>query len=255
MIKKVVPFRVNFETLRKINLAGSIILYSSAILTLFIVLDKHYNFSLSNEIQQIMNSGLSFLSITYFLTDLLQNYLFQLAEVHRRNDFLDNSLETTLADKNSEGYFSNDNLDSGVYKLGVNSFENSFLTKSITSSMLAPMIIKSTLIIFLFIFLVLFTDHMTLSILMQVALPLTILQQSVRLITLHLRVKLIFNQFKMIFTSVNSSKQDSYLITNVINYESTLAWGGILLDSKIYDKKNETLSQEWERIKTKHRIK
>lgn len=255
MIKKVVPFRVNFETLRMINLAGSIILYSSALLTLLIVLDRHFNFLLSNDIQQIMNSVLSFLSIIYFLEDLLQNYLFQLAEVHRRNDFLDNSLETTLADKNSEGYFSNDSLDSGVYKLGVNSFENSFFTKSLTSSMLTPMIIKSTIIILLFIFLVLFTDNVTLSILMQVALPLTILQQSIRLITLHLRVEFVFNQFKMIFSSINSPKQDSYLITNVINYESTLAWGGILLDSNIYNKRNETLSQEWEDIKAKHSIK
>lgn len=255
MIKKVVPFSVNFETLRKINIAGSFILYSSAGLTLLIVLDNHYEFTQSEKVKETLNYILSFLSITYFFQDLLQNYLFQLAEVHRRNDLLDNSLETTLTDKNSVGYFSNDNLDSGVYKLGVNSFENSFFTKSITASMLAPMIAKSILIILLFIFLVLFTDQETLSILMQVALPLTILQQSIRLVTLHLRVKSIYNQFKLIFSSVNSSKQDSYLITNVINYESTLAWGGILLDSKIYDEKNEILSQEWETIKTKHKVK
>lgn len=90
---------------------------------------------------------------------------------------------------------------------------------------------------------------------MQVALPLTIIQQFIRLVTLHFRVNSIYNQFKLIFTSIDGQKRDSYLITNVINYESTLAWAGILLDSKIYTKQNETLSQDWENIKIKHKIK
>lgn len=254
-MNKIVPFSINFSTLRRINNAGSLILYSSALIIVFLVSHELFSLVITQSQIKVLNSFLSFLSVAYFLQDLLQNYLFQLSEVHRRNDFLDNSLDTSLSDKSSEGYFSNDALISGVNKLGVNCFENSFFTKSITSLMIPFMLIKLIIIILLFIFLALFTDQLTISTMMQVALPLTIIQQFVRLVTLHFRVNSIYNQFKVIFTSIDGQKRDSYLITNVINYESTLAWAGILLDSKIYTKQNETLSQDWENIKIKNKIK
>lgn len=255
MMRKIVPFSVNYLTLKKISLAGSLILYTSAMLSLLIILNEKLQPSNKDYLGMVFNSLLSFFSLAYFIQDLLHNYLFQLSEVHRRNDFIDNSFSTTLCDKNSEGYFTNDNLISGVYKLGVNCFENSFFTKAVSLAMIPALLIKSIIIILLFILIVLFTDRQTIIVLMQVALPLTILQQSVRLIVLHFRINSIYKQFKFIFTTNSPEIRDSYIITNVINYESTIAWAGISLDSKKFDKLNDSLTQEWEGIKIRHKIK
>ena len=150
-MKRIVPFSVNYETIRKINLAGNLILYLSAILAILVIINGKLDFPNKVDIDKFLNSFLSFFSIAYFLEDLIQNYLFQLAEVHRRNDFIDNSFDTTLSDKNSKGYFSNDDLKTGIYKLGVNCFENSFFTKTVTLSMIPFMAIKSIVIVLLFI--------------------------------------------------------------------------------------------------------
>ena len=36
---------------------------------------------------------------------MMNSYLFQNAEANRKNDFIDNSLNTQLSDKNSKDYF------------------------------------------------------------------------------------------------------------------------------------------------------
>lgn len=254
-MKKIVPFSVNYETIRKINLVGSLILYLSATLAILVIINEKLHLPSKIDTDKFLNSFLSFFSIAYFLQDLIQNYLFQLAEVHRKNDFIDNSFDTTLSDKNSEGYFSNDDLQTGIYKLGVNCFENSFFTKSVSLSMIPAMAIKTIIIVLLFTLISLFADKMPISVLMQVALPLTIIQQAIRLTTFYFRINSIYNQFKTIFSSINSSHRDSYLIINVVNYESTVAWAGILLDSQIFNRLNDSLTEQWTEIKTRHKIK
>lgn len=254
-MKRIVPFSLNYVVLKRINAVESVALYLSAIIALVILLnDKSLLFTDKEYWSVLLNSLLSFSAVLYFILDILINYLFQLTEVHRKNDLLDNSFDTFLSDKKSEGYYSNESIEKGIYKLGVNCFENSFFSKNVSSAMIPVMLIKSIFILLLFVVLALFTDHKTLSSLMQVALPLTILQQTIRLITYHFRVKAVYEHFKLIFTSVDSKIRDSYLITNVINYETTLAWAGILLDSKKFDALNVPLTKEWEEIKINHKI-
>ena len=40
----------------------------------------------------------------------------------------------------------------------------------------------------------------------------------------------------------------------VLEYEGTISWANILLDEKIYNKMNEVLSKEWERIKQEYKV-
>lgn len=252
---KIVPHDIDYSTIKKIGKIATFLLYLSAIISLSILIIDKGNFVTSKELyNKNLNSGLGILAILYFLLDIVQNYLFQQAEHNRKNDFIDNSLETKLSEENSQDYYSNDIFAPSIYKLGVNGFENSFFTKNISCKMMPASIIKSVIILVLFLLVIFYTDQTTLISLVQIALPFTIIQQTIRLIIFHFQIKRVFNNYKYIFTSVAKAKRTPLIIDNVINYEKTLSWAGIPLDSKLFEKHNPKLTIDWEALKTKYDI-
>lgn len=255
MMNKVVPHEINYKTINKISSISSLLLLSSAFISISIlIIDKTDLFSSKENLNRNLNAALGIFAILYFLLDIVQNYLFQQAELNRKNDFIDNSFETKLSEENSQGYFSNDNFTPSIYKLGVNGFENSFFTKSIASKMIVPNIIKSAIILILFLLVIFYTDQSTLISLVQIALPFTIIQQTIRLIIFHSHIKKVFDNYKHIYSNVAKAKRSPLIIDNVINYEKTLSWGGIQLDSKLFNKHNPKLTTDWETLKTKYNI-
>lgn len=254
-MNRIVPHEINYKTISKVSGIASLVLYISALIALVLLFINKTNFVTSKELyNENLNSGLAILAILYFLIDITQNYLFQQAELNRKNDFIDNSFETKLSDENSQGYFSNDSFPTGIYKLGVNGFENSFFTKAISKKMIIPGIIKCVVILVLFLLVIFYTDQSTLTALIQIALPFTIIQQTVRLIFFHSHIKRIVDTYKYIFANVAKSKRSPLIIDNVINYEKTLSWGGIQLDSKLFNKHNPKLTIDWEVLKTKYSL-
>lgn len=255
MMTRIVPHEINYKTINKVSGIASFVLYTSALIALILLFIDKTNFVVTKELyNKNLNSGLAILAILYFIIDIVQNYLFQQAELNRKNDFIDNSFETKLSDENSQGYFSNDNFPAGIYKLGVNGFENSFFTKAISKKMIIPGIIKAVLILVLFLLVIFYTDQSTLTALIQIALPFTIIQQTVKLIFFHYHIKKVVDTYKHIFANVAKSKRSPLIIDNVINYEKTLSWGGIQLDSKLFNKHNPKLTTDWEALKTKYSL-
>jgi hypothetical protein len=254
-MNKIVPHEINYKTINKISSSSSLLLLISALISLSIFIIDKNNFIVSKEtFNKNLNAALGILAVLYFLLDIVQNYLFQQAELNRKNDFIDNSLETKLSEENSQGYFSNDNFAPSIYKLGVNGFENSFFTKSISSKMIAPNIIKSVIILILFLLVIFYTDQSTLISLVQIALPFTIIQQTIRLIIFNSNINKVFDNYKHIYANVAKAKRSPLIINNVINYEKTLSWGGIQLDSRLFNKHNPKLSLDWETLKAKYNI-
>src|SRR5438552_7592092 len=149
---KLVPHDVDYKKVNFVENINDKILYSSAILSIaIIVIDNGDYFKKENQegLLNLFNGILGILAISYFAIDIIRNYLFQLAEEHRRSDFVDNSLGTTVGQKNSEGYFSNDTLKEGTFKMGVNCFENSFFTYKVTNRMIRKVLVKSIVVILL----------------------------------------------------------------------------------------------------------
>lgn len=115
--------------------------------------------------------------------------------------------------------------------------------------------IKSTIILCLFILLLAaVADNRIFMTLLKMALPLSIMQKTVKIIILHQRVSNVFFDFKQIFTDVSKSKRSALIINNVINYGKSLSWACITLDSKVFNKMNAELSLEWKRIKNDHTL-
>jgi hypothetical protein len=250
---KIVPHTIDYKYLQRVNKGLKTLLYASATTaTITFLLNIFHLLPEYNEILQItLNSFTCIFALAYFTLNIAFNYFFQQAEVIRRKDFIDNSLGTKLSEKNSVGYYSNESNSTGIVKLGLNCFENSLFTSTIVTKMLFPMWRKTAIVLVGFLCLALFTNNRTLTTVLQLALPLTIIQQSIKLYIFRNSVKRIYEEFYTIFSSTSGIHLQNLIIRNVISYESTLAWGAVLVDSKIYDEVNPELSLVWDDIKTR----
>ena len=119
---RIVPHDIDYNTIKKIESVAVAILYVSAAISIAVlILDKTNLIVPKDGIIEKLNSSLSIIAIAYFFLDIIQNYLFQQAELNRKNDFIDNSLSTQLSEQNSLGYFSNENFVSFIYdKFNIN---------------------------------------------------------------------------------------------------------------------------------------
>ena len=246
-----VPHANYYDWLNKTGVFSSSILVVSIIISIFLLILEFFKFP-EIEIKEFFNCVLAFLSVIYFIVDSIQSYVFHKAENIRNLDFIDNSLDSSFSEKNSKDYFSNDEVKVGINKLGINNFENVFFTKCITSKMLPKEYIKLSIVFVVFLSVCIFSSKEIITLVFQSALPFTIIQQTFKLYKLNSNVKSIFNNYKLIFKSVNEESAIQNIINNIIFYEKNLSWAGILLDSKIFKKMNVELSSEWERIKQKH---
>ena len=251
---RIVPFKVNFELVKKIDRILLWILYISVILGTVILVIGKWMKTTGDIYAANLNYIVGTLALFYFLGDVGKRFLLQLAEQRRRRDFIDNSLNTNLSDYHSEGYYSNEQIDPGVYKMGVNCFENSFFSMSIASRMIKGLVIQSLMVLVIFSVLIMETDKVTIATFLQFALPYTVLQQTIILIIYYFQVNTIFNYFKLVFGSAQEQKRDLLIIHNVINYESTIAWAGVILSDRIFNDMNGELSEKWENMKQEHHI-
>lgn len=253
---KIVPYKKDFDLVSLVDKISNTILWSSVVVSTATIVIVYLGIeqTIANKLITVLNSVICFLSVSYFLSDIFSNYLFQLAEAKRRDDFFDNSLYTNHSEENSNEYFTNDNINPGIKKMGINCFENSFFTKSIATAMLKPMVIKVVIVVLLFLFLALFTNNHLFTTALQVALPFTIIQQTVRLFIFKNRINSICKCFRQIFTMHNKKTIYKSILHNVSNYETTLSWACIKLDSKLFDKMNDELSEKWNKIKAKCNI-
>jgi hypothetical protein len=254
MTKKV-PHDKIYKIVNKLSKGLNWILIISTIISVSIIILNNLSLDVNPNISLWLSIILALLAVVFFVLDVIQSHIFHRAELQRKNDFIDNSLKTKLADANSKGFFTNDELNNGIYKLGVNCFESSFFTKTISSKMLSKQL-TNTIVIWIVIIFVIFTapNNIFIEILL-LTLPFTILNETRKLYRLNRNVELVFSNFKKIFNSTKKSKREFLIIDNVITYEKSLSYGSIPLDSKIFNEMNDELSTEWNKIKAQYKIK
>lgn len=247
-----VPYEKSYELVNKLSQSLNIILWLSTIVAVIILIVD--NVFPQNTYSFTLNVVLVLLSISYFFIEIIQRHLFHDAEFERKNDFIDNSLKLKLSEENSTGYFNNEDLKKGIYKLGVNCFESSFFTKSITKKMITKHLIQSGIVLLLIITLIFtVTDNLLIQILL-LALPYSIANDTIKVYRLHKNTDTVFKQFTNIFTTVKKGKLDYLIIDNIINYEKSLSRAAILLDSKVFNKMNKHLSEKWNELKVNLKI-
>lgn len=249
------PHQINFKTVEKIGAINGALLLALLAVSFIVVLDKIQTYP---NLHYWLNFFYFWLIIAYAISDyLLTFYFFPEAENVRRRDFFQNSFGNKFIDDPSVGYFTNDSLPKGVYKMGVNLFENLFFTTAISKEMAKKELLKSAGFSTAF---ALFafegfsrTEKFSLPFL-QTFLSITILGGAAKILFFYSKNKALLEKARELFTGIPFKSKPAeyvgYCLKLYADYEANLAWGGILLDGKVYKKLNPILSKQWEKVKS-----
>lgn len=254
MIKKV-PFKNNFDTAKKYDKWTSIFLYISTILLIgSFILSQNANASPLTRSIEILNC---ITIVLYSILGFIVDYIHYGAEIYRREDLVDNSFDCLLAENRTDDYYTNDDLKSGLYKMGVNNFESCFFSYEIAKQELYRLWVKTVFIVVIFIFIAICGYDECLIFIIQLSIPVVLLQQAIKHTFFVSRLKDVLCRYRILFNRLKNSSNENHnpeIMRNILEYEAIISWGNILLDDKIYRKMNASLSKEWESLKERYSI-
>lgn len=238
------------------------IIYLSTFISFSLTLDEKYKVSdnspdLKDYIQLVIGIN-SILVTLYILLEIRENYIFSKAERTRTLQYVDNSFDTNFSGKGIENYFTQDKLNPGFYKFCVNCFENTFHSFNIAKQMQVGVYTKAVVILIIFMFSATVGEKGIVRYLTEAILPLSLVQNAIKLSIFVTRLDSLHETFTSFFTSIRNSSftdREPEALKNVITYETTLAWASIPLNSKIFFRMKDKLAEDWETLKTEYQIK
>lgn len=257
-----VPHYEDFKTLKKWKSVTTLFFYLNLIFPLVVGFKPHLAriFVLDNGVWTVIYSILdiiTFISLVgYAVIDTyIEYFIVPAVEEKRKADFLDNAFGTHILAVNSVGYYTNDDIDQGVYKAAVNLFENSLFTYRVAQAMLFKRLIPVVVVLIGVIILaeVGWYDQPLAIPMLQFFFSSIIALDFVKYLILFGRSKRIYEGWHNLFRTTNINQNHSSQIPEILRYwltyESMLARLQVSLDDETFDKLNDELSEEWERIK------
>lgn len=252
-----IPFKNSFDYAKLVDKCSNWILLISTflIISAFVIKSIDPNWlSISN----VINTINCFFIMGYAISEFIVKHSFYKASSKKRFDFIDNSFETSFSEDNSIDYYSNDDIEKGIYKMAVNGFENSLFTYNIAKRMLKGLWIKNGFIATSFICLAIIGFNNAFIMLLQLTLPLLLLSRAIKQTIFVNRINSVFENYRRLFQDLKNNVAEDHknpeILINVIEYEAILSWGCILLNSNIYNLLNADLSKKWEKMKIKYEI-
>lgn len=207
-----------------------------------------------NKIVYYINILICIISLLYLGIELVFPYIYQKANEDKIKDLIDKSFDSKLSDKNSENYYTNDEIKNGLPKLGANNFESVFFTKNIVRKMIKNNMICFILVILIYLVSIFFVEKSSLVVILQLLLPIHIIKEVVYLWLFYCSLKEIYENYKKVYTSIKKIERTPHIIQNIVLYEKLLSNYKILTSSMVYRKMNKELSNEWEKLKIKYDI-
>lgn len=255
-MNKKVPFKNNFDRAKKCAKISNYLLYLSAILMII----KFILSMVTDEPTSLLRwiEIINCITIILFLSFDISKYIIHFkAEIHRREDLVDNSFASILAESRTEGYYTNNGLKLGLYKMGVNNFESCFFSYNIAKKELPRLWVKTISLFLLFILVGTLGYGKVLVFIITLSIPLTLIQKTIKHHLFVSRLKNILDRYRCLFNGLRnkSKKNDSEIIRDILEYEATISWGNILLNEKTYNRMNQKLSMEWDELKQEYSIK
>ena len=251
------PYKSSFDQAKSFEKYSQYILWLSTIILAIAFTVKVYDKNLLY-ISEFLNSLNCFFIISYPVLTFISEYFFYDASNQKRVDFIDNSFDSSYSDDHSIEYYTNENIANGIYKMAVNSFENSFFTYHIASEMTKNKWLKNLLFAVLILTFAIFGFNNAFILLVQLTLPILLFQEALNHTLFVYRINRVLKNFRRLFNDLKEtndikSKRPEILL-NVLEYETILSSGGILLDSKVYQEMNPELSKKWEQLKKDYEI-
>lgn len=252
-MNKKVPFKNDFDKAKKLKKIRIWLLYISSILLIINFLFKNNAFSIGPWIERIN----SLIIIVFLSLEILVAYFHLRAEKQRRQDMIDNSFGSLVAEERTNNYYSNDKIKNGLYKMGVNSFESCYFSYNIAKEELSRLWFKSIILSIIFVLLAICGYSGCVMFFIQLSIPVVLIQQSIHHTIFVSKLNTVCERYRSLFDSLrdaNDIDNSSIVILNILEYEAALSWGNILLNEKIYEKMNESLSEKWNHIKEEYSI-
>lgn len=225
--------------------------YISAVLSIAALLVSGGNYpTLSNIIQIVF--VLSVISI-FVIGVMTRLYLSPRAEDKRREDLLSNSFDVNLTHENTVGYFNNDQKNP-IKRLAASVMESSYFTTNITKEMLFWERLRVGLYsaIWLVSVLARTTDLSIIAVGAQVLFGEQILFRWFRLEWLRHRSEQTYKSIQRLITTArtfNKASSHAQVLECFAIYETSKSNASMTLSNRIFQKRNETLSQDWEKIR------
>jgi len=255
MALRIIPYSVSYETVEKLNSYADVLLYSSTALSIAITLLGYF------EIQPGLKTVLIVVNIIficlYVFLDNRANYIFTKAEMKRRLDWLDNSFGTNFSGKKSQGYFTNEHLSPGLYKLAVNCFENSFHSQFILSKMTVGIMVRTIVIVLIFVISSYFGNREIIRMFFELSLPAILIQKMVRVLYFSSRLCDVQDKLKSLFNDLMQfgfDNKTAEALRGIMEYETALSWASTPLSSKVFFKYKDHLAKEWDEMKAEYKI-
>ena len=257
-MNRIVPFDPSYALIKKLERAAFISLgASSFIIALNWGLLKYCNEITLARLAGVLDVGkvISYiLMVGYIGITLLARILFQSVEKQKRNDLIDNSFGTSYCEEVTVGYYNNEEINTGLKKLAINSYESSFHTENT----LKRMIYKNSIILILLsipFFLSIFSTggEDIVRLLFEISIPLIMISHFMILIIYYFNVSVINERFKIELINIGRREINDNdipkLLVPIFEYYNTKSWANTNLDSKIFLKYNEAISENWNRRK------
>lgn len=255
-------FTPHNDIFNKINILtkiSSFLFWTIFILTFFpLLLESIVDISMYIDLLNIIN----IISICFlFSLDIIIEYvLIPIANNKRIDDFIDNSLGSNFSQKNSIGYYDNENTDYGLYKVAVNLFQNCFFTKSL----LSKSYINKIVLPIIFIIILIFSTYtgfknnpFTLTIL-QTLLSVNVLGNLIKYLILLIKLNSIVDNLNSLFQNnnfkANLIQYESHIYRYWLKYETLISKINPDISSNTFEKLNTPLTKEWDKIKLKLKI-
>lgn len=251
------PFKASFEQAKEFDKYSNIALWISTILLAFAFALKTYN----NDfifVSSVISSINCFFILSFAVLNFISESIFYNASMQRRADFIDNSFNSSYAEDRSKDYYTNDNITSGIYKLAVNGFENSLFTYHISKEMIKFKWFKNLIFAIIILALAIFGFSNAFVLIIQLTLPLLLLQQAIKHTLFVYRINRVYENYRRLFNDLKEAGDSKHkrpeIFLNVLDYETALTFGSVLLDTKTYNKLNPILSDKWGKLKKEYRI-
>ncbi|MFV0331537.1 MAG: hypothetical protein ACK5KL_17225 [Dysgonomonas sp.] len=261
-MRRQLPYTLSYKTLGFWRKIETIFLWSAfSISMIFSILSiecvsKLHNFETLIKFLNVLNYisiigyGLLYIAVEIIMQPIVSG--------ERRKGFIDNSLGTKLLEKPVTGYYDNDSIKNGAYKMMVNCYENCFFTYNIVKHMLLKTICKNTLLFFVLLLFAYygFKDNAIAIPILQIFLSSLFLIELVYHLVFYFKLKGLCEQFRSIFSDKqNQTKITQYAIYMTLEYETALAYNKSPNSNSVYKKLNDRLTAEWEEIKERYEIK
>lgn len=191
------------------------------------------------------------IALVYLLFKILNDHYFWYeAEKERRKDNISNGFNVEISEEKTEGYYNN-KFEPSFKKYVANVFESNYFSREISKRMIIYAAFKCLFVLVIFIIAALsyLSNNIVLAI-VQVLFSAEVIEEAISIICYYFKINSLYEKARneLVTVGIVTKNQYVWLFEYCMEYENIKSYYKVRLDTKIYDKLNEELSNNWSKI-------